>query len=143
MPAVPDVFSAANSYGNAVNQDGTLNTPQNPAPLGSVISLFLSGLGPLDPAEPDGAITPWPAPALAYSVQVWFPYPDHHVFFPGKAEMIYAGPAPLALSGLYQINVKTPDASSIYAKVPSLYITVTLPDGRVVYGPSVPIALAP
>src|SRR5581483_3038660 len=104
-PAAPALFTAAASYGAAINQDGTLNTPQNPAPGGSIVSLFLTGLGPVSPGELDGAITPWPAPALGYSVQVWFFGPNIASYV---GDVLYAGPAPLAVGGLYQVNVRIP-----------------------------------
>ena len=42
----------------ALNEDGTPNSPSNPAARGSIISLFATGLGPLQSALPDNAWTP-------------------------------------------------------------------------------------
>ena len=140
VPATPAIFTAAPgvngvvSLGAAINQDGTLNTLQNPAPAGSVVALFLTGLGPLSPGEPDGAITPWPAPALAYAVQASFFYTDSPGI-PFPADVLYAGPAPLAVGGLYQVNVRIARSAGALLRV-----SVTLPDGSVVYSQSVEIA---
>ena len=43
----------------AINEDGTLNGPMNPAPRGTIIQLFGTGQGPTTPVVPDGE----PAPA--------------------------------------------------------------------------------
>jgi uncharacterized protein (TIGR03437 family) len=45
----------------ALNADGTLNDCTNPAPFGSVITLYLDGLGQVSPAQSTGAITPGPS----------------------------------------------------------------------------------
>jgi uncharacterized protein (TIGR03437 family) len=48
----------------ALNADGTLNDCGNPAIAGSVVTLFLDGLGPVTPALATGAIAAAPAVAL-------------------------------------------------------------------------------
>src|SRR5579863_4472034 len=52
----------------ALNADGTLNDCSNPAVAGSVVTLFLDGLGPVAPAQATGAIVPAPPVALAPGV---------------------------------------------------------------------------
>jgi uncharacterized protein (TIGR03437 family) len=137
FPAVPTSFAAAASYGGAINEDGTLNTLQNPALAGSVISLFLTGLGPLVPPPSDGTITPWPAPSLTYPVRVWFPPdPNSRYGLPYSGSLLYSGPAPLAVGGLYQINVSVPSFGS------TVLVEVTLPDGSLSSTPRIPIAVA-
>ena len=57
LSAVPGIFVLPT--GPAVeNSDYSLNTPQNPAPAGSAIIVYLTGLGAMSPAVPDGAVTP-------------------------------------------------------------------------------------
>lgn len=55
--AAPGIFTAS---GRAVaqNQDGTLNTPSNPAKVGSVIVVYFTGTGPLNNSVPTGAVAP-------------------------------------------------------------------------------------
>ncbi len=63
-PEVPGIFSLDGSgagQGAVLNQDGTFNSQGNPAAPGSVIQIFATGLGAVDPAveagQP-GAIAP-------------------------------------------------------------------------------------
>jgi uncharacterized protein (TIGR03437 family) len=48
----------------ALNSDGTLNDCANPAIDGSVVTVFLNGLGPVTPAQPTGVMTAAPAATL-------------------------------------------------------------------------------
>jgi uncharacterized protein (TIGR03437 family) len=43
---------------NARNFDGTLNSATNPAPLGSIVTIFLTGVGLTKPPEADGVPPP-------------------------------------------------------------------------------------
>lgn len=45
-----------------VNQDGTANSPANPAPQGSVVAVYVTGLGITRPASMDGQVTTAPPP---------------------------------------------------------------------------------
>jgi uncharacterized protein (TIGR03437 family) len=101
--AAPGIFSA-NSSGTgqaaAQNQDGTPNSPANPAPRGSVISLYATGEGQSNPAGVTGRIASdvLPQPVLAVTVSIQ-----------GEpAEIEYAGAAP-GTAGLMQINVRIPE----------------------------------
>ena len=37
-------------------QDGSINSPDNPATLGSVVTLYITGAGQMQPPVPDGQI---------------------------------------------------------------------------------------
>jgi uncharacterized protein (TIGR03437 family) len=99
--ATPEIFtlSASGTGGGAItNQDGTVNTPLNAATAGSVISIYGTGLGPLDPAGVDGAIADIAHAGSAVSVTIG-----------GRtAEVLYAGSAPSQVSGVFQINCRVP-----------------------------------
>ncbi len=108
-------------YGQGVfailNQDGTLNTPQNPAERGSYISLFGAGFGGYTRMFADGAVTDLPLASLNQPVRAFFYDPRYSCIgiggsclFQGtyEGEVVFAGAAPLAVNGLTQINVKTP-----------------------------------
>jgi uncharacterized protein (TIGR03437 family) len=101
---LPGVFSAdasGSGQGAIQNSDLRYNTASNPAAAGSVIVLYLSGLGAVNPPEADGSLTPASGvPTLAASAQVTIG---------GKpAQIAYQGPAPGAVAGLYQINCIVP-----------------------------------
>src|ERR1035438_4406351 len=105
VDAHPGVFTVDGSYAAALNQDGTLNTAANPAPVGSTVSIFATGLGAITPPEADGAIVGTPLPADALPAQVYWLGSG---FFAGliaiPLDVTYAGPAPFEVAGLSQIN---------------------------------------
>jgi uncharacterized protein (TIGR03437 family) len=83
----------------ALNQDGSLNSPSNPAAPGSIVILFGTGEGSTSPAGAEGvpAADPFPRPVRAVTLQV-----------AGRtAEVLYAGAAP-GFVGLLQINTRVP-----------------------------------
>jgi len=88
---VPAIFTAANGTGQAaaLNQDGSFNSPDNPAERGSVIVLFATGEGR---TKPDGII-----PVLPVSVRIGG----------YSADILYAGEAP-GFAGLLQVNAVVP-----------------------------------
>jgi uncharacterized protein (TIGR03437 family) len=100
---VPGFFTAgANGTGQVLvaNQDGTLNSPSNPAPRGSIVTFYATGEGQLSPPGIDGQITVLPLPAATQPVSVRIG---------GKpADLRYAGPAPAEVSGVMQINATVP-----------------------------------
>ncbi len=99
----PGVFTQnANGLGaGAVTHlDGSLVTPSHPAAIGETVSLYLTGLGAVNPLVPDGAAGPVsPLSQVTNSITV-----DIN----GVAATVgYAGLAP-QLAGLYQINFTVP-----------------------------------
>ena len=70
--AAAGVFVADSGNAAAVNQDGTLNSTANPAPVGSIVSIYATGLGPISPTPIDGSIVQLPLPVLANPVQILF-----------------------------------------------------------------------
>jgi uncharacterized protein (TIGR03437 family) len=83
-----------------LNQDGTLNSPSNPAGAGSVVVLYATGGGQTDPAGTDGsfAMAPYPAPRSAMTVTIGGV----------EAVLLYAAAAPFQVAGLLQINAVVP-----------------------------------
>lgn len=96
-PAVPGIFAVGN-LAAAVNQDGSVNGPDHPAPAGSVVSLFMTGAGVTNPASPDG-VPPSGAVPLGLPVTVQIGAVE--------AQVAYAGAAPGVL-GVAQVNVVIP-----------------------------------
>jgi uncharacterized protein (TIGR03437 family) len=103
VAATPALFSFS-GHGNGqaaiLNQDGSVNSSINPAAAGSVIALYVTGLGQTDPASQDGTVasTIFPTPVAPISVLIGgLP-----------AQVLYAGAAPEAVAGIFQINVQIP-----------------------------------
>jgi uncharacterized protein (TIGR03437 family) len=113
VAAAPGIFSVneqGSGQGAVLNSDGrTLNSSSHPAPAGSVVSLFVTGLGQTSPPGFDGkrAGPILPAPVLPVSVSVGG----------AAAEIEYAGAAP-GLAGMSQINVRIPASTAAGAAVP-------------------------
>lgn len=108
VPAYPGLFTQnASGKGQvaALNADGTLNGPSNPALRGSYISLYGTGEGITNPASVEGTITPsvQPLPMPLFPVMV--------TFSGATGPVLYAGETPTALAGLMQINVTIPQNS--------------------------------
>lgn len=83
-----------------VNEDGTLNDPENPAPAGSVIVVYATGLGEVQPSVPTGM----PAPTNQISSAV---FPVTATINGVDAPVHFAGLAP-GLVGVNQINIEIP-----------------------------------
>ena len=143
--AAPGIFQLPSGYAAVVNQDGAINGPRNPAAIGSIVSLYVTGLGPLSPVPVDGSLVGLPLPALANRVRVDFQqYAQHAV---ASGQVLYAGPAPLEVAGLYQINLLIPELPVSQAPIPltMVQIEVDLADGNSVRTavPGLPIAIQP
>jgi uncharacterized protein (TIGR03437 family) len=99
-PASPAVFPVADAWA-ILNPDGMLNSPQSPAPAGSIVALWGTGTGALSPTPLDGAVTAPPFAAIEAPVRV--------LFSQGReAEVLYAGAAPGLVQGVVQINFRIP-----------------------------------
>lgn len=107
--SVPGIFTVAGGMGpaSALNQDGSLNTVDNPARAGSIVVFYVTGDGQIYAGALDGQ----PGAALPTSDAV-------SLTFAGlPAEILYAGRAP-GLIGVMQINARIPAASAPSATVP-------------------------
>ncbi len=86
----------------ALNQDGTVNSPDNPAKRGSRVVLFGTGGGETVPASIAGEVTPLAPRPLANRVIV-------EIADGLRLTVEYAGAAPGLVAGVTQINVKIPE----------------------------------
>jgi len=100
----PDGTAAA----AAVNQDGTVNSQANPAPVGSVVALYATGLGQTNPPGTDGQVATNIGARYLADVQVTI----NEVL----GQVQYAGPA-LGFAGLSQINVLVPQTTTGPVKI--------------------------
>jgi uncharacterized protein (TIGR03437 family) len=96
--SAPGIFTGPGGSGPAIagNQDGTVNSNSYPAPQGSIITFYATGLGPGDASVSIGGAT---------------------------ASVLYAGDAP-GLVGVSQINAQLP-AGIVSGTVPLLLTTLT------------------
>ena len=98
LPALfTPVYSSLGIFG-VVNEDGSINSMSNPAREGSIIMVYMTGLGSYSTAAPDGTIVPTANSAFVADLEVTSP------FFP--LGIIYAGNAPTLIDGLDQLNVQ-------------------------------------
>jgi uncharacterized protein (TIGR03437 family) len=113
-PAAPGIFSADSSgSGQAIvlNQDGSVNSADNPAPAGSVITLYATGAGQFNPLLTDGFVITadnLPTPVLPVSVRIGG----------NTAAVQYAGGAPGTVAGVLQVNVQIPAGTASSPAVP-------------------------
>ena len=100
-PTQPGVFASnASGVGSAVavNEDGTYNSVVNPARPGSVIAVYVTGLGSLDSATGDGVADGLPRVKAPLSVTIGG----------SAAEVLFAG-VPAGLNwGVVQVQARVP-----------------------------------
>jgi uncharacterized protein (TIGR03437 family) len=104
----PEVFQFAGGQAAAINQDGTVNGPDNPADRGSILAIWATGAGVTIPIPADGSV---PTAAQNFNCcQVYSgltPLP-----------VVYSGAAPGIVAGVVQINFQLPaDQSTDYITV--------------------------
>jgi uncharacterized protein (TIGR03437 family) len=104
-PVAPSIFSvdlSGTGPAAVINEDGlTVNSSKAPAAKGSYVSIYATGEGQTSPGGIDGRIAGGGSlPKPVRDVQAWVD---------GKpAEVQYAGAAPGAVAGLFQVNVRIP-----------------------------------
>jgi len=97
----PELFIWDSGDVIAFNEDGTMNGAANPAAAGSVITVYLTGVGPVDPPVPTGSpagLQPLSVSTADYSAEVGG----------APAEVEWLGMAP-GYSGLGQANIRIPE----------------------------------
>jgi uncharacterized protein (TIGR03437 family) len=100
--AAPGVFETnAQHQAAALDASSLLIGPANPAPAGSAVAIYCTGLGPVNVPQTDGV--PAPLDQLAYTDSVPV------VTIGGEnAQVLFSGLTP-GSAGLYQINVVVPN----------------------------------
>ena len=119
VPASPGIFAWPGDVGAIINQDGTLNSASNPARLGTIVSIYATGLGALNTGGlGDGEITPIPPPFFPLS-----PLPT--VLFSGApGNVVWAGSAPTLVLGVTQINAQLPGSFPPGVSPPAISVNV-------------------
>ncbi len=102
VETTPEIFRAPNGYAAALNEDGSVNSLENPAAPGSIVVLYATGAGITEPANQDGrpATEPLPKPRSPITVEIDLQ----------PVEVLYAGAAPGLVAGVLQFNVRLPNA---------------------------------
>ncbi|MCX6626672.1 MAG: hypothetical protein NTW28_03455, partial [Candidatus Solibacter sp.] len=119
----------------ALNEDGTVNSPRNPAKRGSRVVLFGTGGGATIPPGTAGEVTPLAPRPLENGARV-------EIAGGPMLTVEYSGAAPGAVAGATQINVKLPDAIPEVAGFPrgTLPLRVSTP-GVLFYSGYVTVAV--
>jgi uncharacterized protein (TIGR03437 family) len=101
VPAAPAIFLNPDGTAAALNQDGTINSLRNPAPGGSIISIWVTGTGANFFPLADGQMAN-SANNNCLACQI--------LFFVSVSPVTpqYAGNAPGIVAGVTQINVRLP-----------------------------------
>ena len=125
-PGIFTLNASGSGQGAVLNQNNSVNGSSNPAAKGSIVSLYATGEGQLNPPGITGSVTsgipPIPKPTGAVSVNFVIPGPNGTtVNVP--ATITFEGEAPSLVEGVLQVNFVVP------ATVPSGAQTVVLTVG--------------
>jgi uncharacterized protein (TIGR03437 family) len=102
--SAPGVFLLPQGWAAVVNQNGVVNSAGQPAPAGSVIAAYVTGLGAVSPATGDGQAAPdSPLSKVTGTVTA--------MIGSTAAQVQFAGLAP-SFAGLYQVNILVPSLTA-------------------------------
>jgi uncharacterized protein (TIGR03437 family) len=104
VDASPGIFTLdASGSGQAavLNQDGSINSLDNPAAQGSFISVFVTGVGQMHPEPEDGSVPAGPSAEPLLPVRL-------RIGAAPEQEISYVGDAPGLVRGVVQINALVP-----------------------------------
>lgn len=99
-PVRVGVLSSAPYIIEIVNQDGTINSADHPAPQGSVVTFYVTGLGLTSPLSQDGSVSAPPLPVPVASISAYINGNQVQPQFVGAADGLVAG--------ITQINIQVP-----------------------------------
>ncbi|HTQ54869.1 MAG TPA: hypothetical protein VMI94_10435 [Bryobacteraceae bacterium] len=116
--AAPGVFTVDGVHAAALNQDGSINSADNPAGPGTLVSVWATGLGPMTPLPADGAIVVPPLPVNDIQFGA-FDRVGGIIFSYSPLATTYNGPAPYLVAGASQINFMVTDLEMIIATTAS------------------------
>jgi uncharacterized protein (TIGR03437 family) len=111
-PGIFTVNASGSGQASVMNEDGTVNSPSNPAPIGSIITFFETGEGQTTPHGVDGE--------LADNLNL-LPQPIQPVIVTIgdlAAVVEYKGAAPFEVAGIMQCNVQVPSGVAPSGSVP-------------------------
>ena len=100
VAAIPEIFQGVDGAAAAVNQDGSINSAEHPAPPGSIVAIWATGIG----ATPYGV---WQDGRIAADAadfgccQITWAQGS-------PADVVYGGAAPGIVAGVAQVNFQVP-----------------------------------
>ena len=108
-PVVPAIFTTNGGLSGpaaALNEDGSVNSSSNPAKVGSIIAVYMTGAGAMTPPIADGQPgplqPPFPKPVIGVGASVG-----------GLgADVVFVGQAPGLVAGAVQVNVRIPPGTT-------------------------------
>jgi len=103
-PAGPGVFTIDGVFAVALNQDGTLNSAQNPAQIGSTVTIFATGLGEVTPPPIDGSLIGSSVPLGVLPVSIAGDFPGVPALS-WPTTVTYAGPVQGQVAGLSEVRL--------------------------------------
>ena len=118
VAAIPEIFQGVDGAAAAVNQDGSINSPEHPAPPGSIISIWATGISAT-------AYGVWQDGRIATGAA---DFGCCQVLGLGRSvEVTYGGAAPGIVAGVAQINFRVPDqfVSFLLGNSPTVYVTLS------------------
>jgi uncharacterized protein (TIGR03437 family) len=104
LTAAPGLFTSSTGQAAVQNADHSANTPTNPAKVGSTVTVYFTGTGPVNPAVADGAASPKGTPAQVTSTAT-------ATIGSATAQVSFAGLAP-GFVGLGQMDIVIPSGLS-------------------------------
>ena len=111
IPAIFTLNSSGIGQAAAINnKDGSINGAGHPAKVGDYIQLYITGAGQTDPSGTDGLISAGPGPVPAGAVNV--------TIGGQQASVNFAGGAPGAVAGVFQVNAQIPSGITAGSAVP-------------------------
>jgi uncharacterized protein (TIGR03437 family) len=103
----------------------SINSISNPAAMGSIVTVWATGLGPITPPQADGTLVGFPLPHNVLKVEVLGVY-QLGIPFPTSYNEAFdvtdAGPTPYLVAGVSQISFKVgsfPSNGMLYVTLPS------------------------
>jgi len=112
-PAIVTQNASGTGVAKAVNQDGSMNSAQNPAAKGSYVALYATGLGTVTPTLVAGQAPPSsPLSTTTSSTTV--------VVGGVVASVAFSGAAP-SYPGVYQVNAQIPTTAAVGSNVIQIY----------------------
>jgi len=105
FPGLFALRSGGEGQAKAVNQDGTVNSPQAPAKRGGYVTVYATGLGAVAPGSAAGQVPPAAGPLSVATNTVAASIGGV------PAAVSYAGLAP-GIVGAYQVNIQVPEAAT-------------------------------
>jgi uncharacterized protein (TIGR03437 family) len=97
------VAPSAPYFLSVINQDGSMNSADHPAPQGSVLTLYLTGLGLTSPLSQDGSVSAPPLAVPAAGVTAYFNN--------NPVQPQFAAAAAGLVAGITQVNLQVPVAT--------------------------------